>query len=215
MRNDSVKSEKITWMYAYILGGGKSNRMGRDKAFLKFGSKNLLDIVIECTSKIFKRVFLVGREYKSPLLTDSFYDEIEEIGPMGGIYTALKKTDEEFNFFIGMDYPFIDPEIVHQLAIITLEKSKDYKGFVPLAPDGLHPAFAIYGKSCLSGIKRCIELKNYTVNCIAYNNRIYYIDMVSLWGEKSLAKLRKNFININSYEEYEKTKKLWKRIKNS
>lgn len=184
------------------MGGGKSVRMNTDKAFLKYSGKSLIDITIECTSALFDKVFLVGRVYKHLLLSGCFDDKIHGIGPLGGIYTALKRTDKEYNFFIGVDYPFIDREMIVYLAYLTIKKAPLYDGCIPVAPDGMHPLFAFYGKSCLSSVTRCIAEKNYSIRCIARYSKIYVVSLIDEMGETNINKIKKNFTNINNYEEY-------------
>jgi molybdopterin-guanine dinucleotide biosynthesis protein A len=216
----------ITSMNAYILGGGRSSRMSRDKAFLEYGGKHLIDITIECIAAIFGSVYLVGRSYSSPLLTGCIEDEISDIGPLGGIHTALKSTDKLYNFFVGIDYPNIDRTLV--LALFSLFKSRtpQYEGLIPIAPDGPHPLFAFYSKSCLPSVERCIGKKDYRIRCIARYSNIYFSPLLQDLSEANLEEvdpdedkkkmIERSLININSYDDYilsKKTKR--KKIKNN
>ena len=106
---------------AFILGGGKSLRLNRDKAFLRYRDKYFIDIVIDCCASLFGSVHLVGKQYHHPGLDGCMDDEIRGVGPLGGILTALKGTDAELNFFVGVDYPLISPEVVSYLADVALK----------------------------------------------------------------------------------------------
>lgn len=209
--------KKIRSMNAYILGGGSSNRMKRDKAFLEYGGKHLIDITIECVAGLFSRVYLVGRSYSSPLLAGFIDDEISGIGPLGGIHTALKNTNTERNFFVGIDYPYIDKNLILDLLSLYKSRIPQYEGLIPVAPDGPHPLFAFYDKSCLSSVEKCIAKKDYRIRCIASHSRIYFATLPQDLEEVNLEEvdlrkskkemIERSLININSFEDYILSKK--------
>ncbi len=212
--------KKIYDTNAYVLGGGTSSRMKKDKAFLNYDGKLLIDISIERVHSLFERVFLVGRDYKSPLLTRCLHDEVTGIGPLGGILTALMHTDREHNFFIGMDYPCTDGRFI--LALHSLFKSRplQYEGLIPIGPDGPHPLLAFYDKSCLSSVESCIAEKAYRILCIARRSRIYFSNLLKDLEKADLVEsdldgdkreiIERNLININSDRDYILSKRLKK-----
>jgi len=187
---------------AFILGGGKSQRFGKDKASVEYRGKKFIDIVIECTASLFNKVYLVGRKYEHPHLDGFFFDDYQGIGPIGGIYTALRRTDRCINFFVGIDYPFIDPEIIQYLSDKMLKKASLYDGCVPVMPDGPHPLFAFYSKPCFEAAKRCISDHCYRLKCIAKYSKIWYPCISPQIKTIDFKKFQKNFININHYIEY-------------
>jgi molybdopterin-guanine dinucleotide biosynthesis protein A len=198
--------KKLNRMNAYILGGGKSSRMKRDKAFLHLGTVPFIDIVADCTSKLFDRVYLVGKTYRHPHLTGSLRDEIEGIGPLGGIYTALRHTDKEYNFFIGVDYPLINHKIILYLASFFKKGNNDFQGIIPVTPDGPHPLFSYYTKSCLPAVERCIAMKNYRVQCISSFNRIRYVELAAEMSKENFESQKRSFSNINDQEDLKKAR---------
>ncbi|MGQ9615492.1 MAG: molybdenum cofactor guanylyltransferase [Spirochaetota bacterium] len=194
--------QKHSSINAFILAGGKSSRIDTDKAFLKYRGKYFIDIISEGISTLFEKIYLIGKDYHNRFLAGSYVDEIEGIGPLGGIYTALKKTDKQINFITGTDYPFIDPEIIAYLINEIKDKSKNYHALVPVMPDGPHPLCAFYKRACLPAITRCIDEGNNRVLCIARYTPLLYYDMIKESRIFSPEKLRRNFININSNEDY-------------
>jgi molybdopterin-guanine dinucleotide biosynthesis protein A len=126
--------------------------MSTDKAFLTYGNRHLIDITIECISSITGRVFVVGKKYNHPLLSGSLKDGIQDIGPIAGILAALRHSDTDYNFFTGVDYPFIDERLILILLSLLKQKGSEYEGIIPVAPDGPHPLFAFYRKSCLPSV---------------------------------------------------------------
>jgi molybdenum cofactor guanylyltransferase len=81
----------------YILAGGKSSRMGADKGLLLLEGKPMIQYVIEQMQLIFDKVVIVSNnpEYKKFGL-DVIPDLIKDIGPAGGIYTALHHSGTKF-----------------------------------------------------------------------------------------------------------------------
>ena len=91
-----------TRINAFILGGGKSRRLKSDKAFLQHRGRFFIDIVTECAASIFSNVYLVGKNYEHPQLQGSYPDDVDNAGPLGGILTALRRTDTGLNFFVAL-----------------------------------------------------------------------------------------------------------------
>lgn len=83
----------------FILAGGESRRMGRDKAALEWGNGFLLDHMVQLLSTVAGRVRVVGRE--------ELPDRIPGKGPLGGILTALEATDTEENLIVAVDLPLL------------------------------------------------------------------------------------------------------------
>jgi molybdopterin-guanine dinucleotide biosynthesis protein A len=191
-------------IHTFVLAGGRSSRLNMDKAFLRYDGRYFIDIVIECAASLFGAVTLVGKRYEHPALLGCLDDDVEGVGPLGGILTALRRTSSRLNFFVGIDYPFIDAEVLAYLAGAALKNGARADGLVPRMPDGLHPLHAFYAASCLGAVERCIEARSYRVQCIAKGARILQHDIPSVCAESGLTleRFEKNFVNINSYEEY-------------
>jgi len=189
---------------AFILAGGKSRRFGEDKALLLNRGKRFIDIVIESAAVVCSAVYTVGREYGHPRLSGCYKDEISGIGPIGGIHTALKHTDTNMNFFVGIDYPFIDPGIIRYLLAMALDTCSHYDGLVPVMPDGAHPLFAFYKKICLHATEKCISNNIYRLRCIAGKSSIHHYRITPQIEDPAFSRFQKNFININHYSDYMK-----------
>ena len=190
---------------AFILGGGKSLRLNRDKAFLLYRGRYFIDIIIECCSSLFKSVHLVGKQYEHPSLSGCMDDEIRGVGPLGGMLTALHATNTELNFFVGVDYPLIDTRVVSLLADEAVTQHEAGKlGLIPVMPDGPHPLFAFYGAACLPAVGRCINDASLRVQCIAGHTPIHYLDMTTIQDGPGSAALERNFVNINHVHDMKK-----------
>src|SRR4051812_4485536 len=99
---------------AFILAGGNSSRMGRDKATLSLQGRTLLERVRELASTVTQQVRVVGsrERYGSAAVEDVY----EARGPLGGIHAALLATKTELNLVLSVDTPFVAPEFLQYLA---------------------------------------------------------------------------------------------------
>ena len=91
----------ITSTNGFVLAGGQSRRMGRDKASMPWGRLSLLDHMLSLLSTVADPVRVVGRA--------EFPDRILNKGPLGGILTALEASDREANLFLAVDLPLLTP----------------------------------------------------------------------------------------------------------
>jgi molybdopterin-guanine dinucleotide biosynthesis protein A len=85
----------------FILAGGQSRRMGRDKAALNWGNRSLLDHMVHLLSTVADRVRVVGR--------GDLPDRVAGKGPLGGILTALEASETEENLVVAVDLPLLTP----------------------------------------------------------------------------------------------------------
>jgi molybdenum cofactor guanylyltransferase len=128
---------------AVILAGGKSSRMGRDKARLEIGGQSLLARQIQLMQKIGAgEIFVSGRsdrddaEFGCPVLTDRF----AEAGPLAGIERALAAAAWPWLLVVAVDMPNLTPDILRRL----IERSRGATGVIPRVGGRLQPLAAIY-----------------------------------------------------------------------
>jgi molybdopterin-guanine dinucleotide biosynthesis protein A len=106
----------ITSTNGFILAGGKSRRMGQDKATLRWGNSSLLEHIIHLLSTVAAPVRVVGR--------GEFLDTIPDKGPLGGILTALQATDRASNLFLALDLPLLTPDFLRMFHSRFLKSEK-------------------------------------------------------------------------------------------
>jgi len=111
--------EKLS-MTGIILAGGKSSRMGRDKAFLRFGDGTLLEHLVFLLESIFEETLIVvGQKDKLEGLalgkTKVYEDLIKARGPLGGIYTGLCYSKSKASCILTCDMPLVDEVILREL----------------------------------------------------------------------------------------------------
>lgn len=137
-----------------ILVGGKSRRMGQDKALLDVQGKTLFERALEPFQASFAQLLLIGDrperfvQYGVPVLPDLFPGS-----SLGGLYTGLYHAATEYVFVTSCDLPFPNREILRSVCCL-----KDgYDAVVPCSASGSEPLFACYRKSCLAPMRDLLE----------------------------------------------------------
>jgi molybdenum cofactor guanylyltransferase len=101
---------------AFVLAGGKSTRMGTDKAVLSLHGRTLLETALTAARAAAQQVAIIG----PPELYGPHARVIADIypgcGPLGGIHAALSNTKTEFNVILAVDTPFISADLLAYLA---------------------------------------------------------------------------------------------------
>ncbi|HKW30639.1 MAG TPA: molybdenum cofactor guanylyltransferase [Verrucomicrobiae bacterium] len=134
---------------AVILAGGKSLRMGQDKAWLEIGGQTLLarqiKLAHECGAE---EVFISGRVDKdySQFACPVLYDRWAEAGPLAGIRRALEETSSSRLLVLAVDMPWLTPVVLRKLA----EHRRGEMGMVPRVGSRIEPLAAIYPKLAAS-----------------------------------------------------------------
>jgi molybdenum cofactor guanylyltransferase len=179
-----------------ILVGGKSKRMGRDKAFLEIDGKTLFERVLDLFRENFHRVVLAGNRaerfaaYNLPIIADLYPGSA-----LGGIYTGLQHSETEYIFVSSCDLPFPNREILRYICSLR----DGYDAVVPCTANGYEPLFALYSKACLRPIKGLLE----SGECCAY---AYFPQiMVRYLPHDEVSRLDRDgkaFTNINTPEEF-------------
>lgn len=100
---------------AVILAGGKSRRLGRDKAAVELAGQAMLARMVSLARCVCPNVFISGRD-PAPLVTDVpwFLDEAPGLGPLGGIITALERFQRAC-LILSCDLPLLDEATLRTL----------------------------------------------------------------------------------------------------
>ena len=189
-----------------ILAGGKSSRMGTNKALLKIDGETLIErminIVNSCTEKLM--IITNNPEEFSFLNVETFQDVIKGAGPLGGIYTALKHCQSTHCLVIACDLPFLSKELLQLLY-------KQGTAYDVLAVDGgkgVEPLCAVYSKNCIPIIEKQLIAGKHRVTDFysSVNTKILY------WEQNSRLFHNKMFFNINTPEDLKKAEKINKKL---
>ena len=188
-------------MSAVILAGGKSSRMGQDKAFLKIGNRTIVEYQLQRLSPLFEELLLSTNlpEKFAHLGLETVQDFIPDRGPLVGIYSSLLRARYSHLFAIACDMPFISPGLITYMK----EDCKDYDVTVPETERGLEPLHAIYSKTCLPVMKEYMDKKDGKGRVIEFFPEVK-VRVVTREEISSIPGGNEAFLNFNTMEEYRK-----------
>ena len=196
----------------FVLMGGKSSRMGADKAFLKIENETFLERAINTLSTVCEnRIKVVLSQTQTNLIeklppnVSPVFDIFENRGALGGIYTALKNCETKFAVILAVDLPLMTSETIEKLAEITLLSNK-FVATVPRQNDGrLQPLSAIY--LARYAVRPLEKLMNEN-DSASVNDFIELIAPRLVGQDKLTSNPNKNlFFNVNHPSEYEELTK--------
>ena len=197
-----------------ILAGGQSKRMGKDKLFLEFNNKKLIEHTIDKVKKYLKKVIIITNQdnkffSKNNLITVE--DCIEgQLGPLVGILTAMKWAKENLNkcswiATFPCDTPFFPESIIE--SFIKESEKKESLILCASSHGRKHNIFGLWSLDLYDKLKDDLINKK--------------VRKVQDWTEKNKIKNLEftfkdydPFFNINTEKDLEFAKKLSKKIKN-
>ena len=182
---------------AFVLAGGRSSRMGRDKALLSFGDQSLLQRALQTVAAASSKAYIVG----SKDLYGEFGTIVEDIfpgcGPLGGIHAALSSTDTDLNLILSVDMPRMTGEFLRWL--IARAKTKPELITVPEAAGGLQPLCATYRKAAAGFAEEALRRGEYKIGRLFSQVPTCIISESEILAAGFSPEL---FQNINTPEEY-------------
>ncbi len=197
--------QKVTHIAGAVLSGGKNTRIGGiNKAYIKVKETYILSRTVSILKDIFDEIIIVTnnpKEYKQ--LNNKYIiitDTIKNIGPLGGIHSALLHTNKEAVFFAACDMPYLHNEIIQKQ--ISIFNNHNCDAVIPRIGPHIEPLHAIYRKNIINKIDLLIkDTRNYSVRNLLNVIDVRFLDL----EENNLN--RKVFTNINTPEDLEKIKK--------
>jgi molybdopterin-guanine dinucleotide biosynthesis protein A len=185
-----------------ILSGGKSTRMGKNKAFIEIEGIPIIHRIHSLFERLFKEIIIVTEQKKlfSNLNARIYSDLIPNRGVLGGLYTGLFFSSFRFSFCVACDMPYLKECIIRCL----IRKTGNYDVVVPKTEDGLQPLHALYSKNCLEPIKKNIEQRKCKIIDFYPMVKVKIVDEHEFL---SMDPMRESFINVNTPEELRLIKK--------
>jgi molybdopterin-guanine dinucleotide biosynthesis protein A len=176
----------------YLLSGGKSSRMGNDKALKLLHGKTMIEHVITQLETEVDSVVIVSdhpnhASFGKPVINDL----IKNIGPAGGIYSALSHSITEKNFIVSCDMPYITSEGIRFL----INHSQDFEITFPKL-EYPQPLFGVYSKKCLPLWEKLIQSGQLSLRQLILHFKLNLLPVndSNIYSEKF-------FSNINSPSE--------------
>jgi len=146
-----------------ILSGGESSRMGKEKGLCLLQGKPLIEYSFDLLKKFCDSIIISSNNNVYEYLGCQIVkDEVQGIGPAGGIYSCLRASRNDENFIISCDMPMVTGGLIRYL----LSHKKDFDALIPLFNGFPEPLCAFYHKSCIPVFKKSIEQGEYKIQNI-------------------------------------------------
>jgi len=154
---------------AAVLSGGRSRRMGAEKALLDVGGASLLERALRAFGERFQRLLVsvssegpsasceevVLRARREGLRVDVVADlRAARDGPLAGIEAILAALEGPAALFVPADAPAIEPRLIDAL---LSRAAGDVRGVVPCWSGGVEPLFAVYGRGLLDDVRELLD----------------------------------------------------------
>lgn len=143
-----------------VIAGGKSSRMGRDKAFIRYGDKFLIEYSLKLLQEYCDEIFISAGDDHERFLHLGFtivLDEHKGIGPIAGIHAALKKARNPYLLVLPCDTPFLQCSTIFSITRFAPLHKAVYAELESKA----EPLIACYSKDLLLPIEQMIREENY------------------------------------------------------
>ena len=144
---------------AVIFAGGKSSRMGEDKALLPFAHyPTLTEFQYDKLSTLFDKVYISAKENKFDFDCIVIQDNYTEDSPLIGLISVFETLKAEEVFILSVDAPFVNKETIEKL--LKHNESK-FDVVVAESPSGVQPLCGLYKRSILPLAYTQLEKENH------------------------------------------------------
>jgi molybdopterin-guanine dinucleotide biosynthesis protein A len=194
-----------------VQAGGKSSRMGQDKALMPFLGQPLVQRVLQRVRPLADEVLLITHRSEDysflniPLLAD----EIPGRGALGGLYTALLRASQPLVLVAACDMPFINPDLLALQRDLLLSGS--YDAVIPRTGSGIEPFHAVYRRAaCLPAVEAALQADKWRMDSwlSAANVRFLTQEEAAELGGVQEDDFMLSFWNLNTPEDFTKAESL-------
>ena len=186
----------------FVLAGGKSSRMGTNKALLSLNGTTLLQRSKQVLETICEKVFILGSRELYSGFGGCYEDIYPNCGPLGGIHVALLHSRTPFNLITAVDTPFLAPEFLSYM----LERAMQSSALVTAPETGcyIEPVCCVYSRDFLPIAEAALKAGNYKIVPLFPKERTLIITETELrqfaWGPEI-------FDNLNTPEDFERARR--------
>jgi len=213
-------SEKLP-VHGFVLAGGKSTRMGTDKALLEFHGRPLVEIAVEKLREFCAEVSIAGNREDLNCFAPVVREERMDCGPAAGIEAGLKAAQQEWAMFVPVDVPLVPGELLQRWAERVINANEDVEAVEamgPLVGDRLkvlgrsQPAFCILRQEVLATVSSALDRRERRLETIFEATRwdlgvaaMVEMDAAEIYVDRrpTSEDLERWFLNVNTPEDLE------------
>jgi molybdopterin-guanine dinucleotide biosynthesis protein A len=194
----------LTPTSAVVLAGGRSSRLGQDKAFLRINGQFLIETILEKLAQLSDEVIVVAddiekyEQFEAVVVGDVFPGQ----GALGGIYSGLRAATRGRSLVVACDMPFLNLSLLSYMQGLAPQ----YDVVIPRMGRLTEAVHAIYSYNCLPFIEEQLQAGDLRIISFFPQVRVRYVDCdeMDTFDPKHLS-----FFNINSQADLDKARELW------
>jgi molybdopterin-guanine dinucleotide biosynthesis protein A len=138
-----------------VLAGGRSSRMGRDKALVAIGTTTLLQRSVDLLRPHVNEILVIGDPSKYRVTHATVIaDDDPGKGPLGGLVTGLRRAGHDHLMVVACDMPGLNDRFIQHM---QLGPTGESDAVVPEHNGHLEPLAACYHRRCLGPFEACIS----------------------------------------------------------
>ena len=201
--NEKLGHKAQSDVTAFVLAGGKSERMGQDKATMRLASgRTLLENALAVAGAVAGQVGIVGapQKYASYAWAGELVEDVfPGRGPLGGIHAALAASTTEWNVFLAVDLPGVTAALLEWILKMARESAAQVT--VASVGGGLQPLCGVYRKSFRERAEKALEEGHNKVDASFDRGSLRILAEEEVRAAGFLPEM---FVNVNTPEEFQK-----------
>ena len=136
-------SEAKLPVHGFVLAGGKSSRMGRDKALLELGGRPMVQIAVEKLQSFCAQVWIAGNRDDLASFAKVVREQRMDAGPAAGIEAGLRAAEQPWALFVPVDVPLVPVELLRRWATEVVRDREHGLAVSHLRVGGDQPTFCM------------------------------------------------------------------------
>jgi molybdenum cofactor guanylyltransferase len=196
-------------VHGFVLAGGKSSRMGEDKALLQFCGRPMVEIAVEKLRGFCAEVWIAGNREDLAEFAPVVQEARVAVGPAAGVEAGLGAATQEWALFVPVDVPLVPEELLRRWCVEAMRVGMTVSF---LGIGGKQPAFCLLKRERLKAFSRSLDggerrlevLLNRTAEADGYASWVY--DEDELYGQigesaPDQETVQRWFANVNTPED--------------
>lgn len=183
-----------------VLAGGRSRRLGVDKALLRLGGRSLIERVVDSLRELSDDILVVTNapERFVDVLDNVRYvpDALPYSAALVGVYSGLRAARHDYALVVACDMPFLNVGLLRYL----VSRAVDCDVVIPRHPQGLETLHAVYSKACLTPMERQLQADELVIVDFFRQVRVCYVEQAQL---AAFDPEGRSFVNINTPADLE------------
>ena len=192
---------------AILLAGGKSSRLGTDKAKVKLDGESVMINSIAGKLSLLSDDIVVstnGRRYDDITIQVRWATDVKpSAGSLMGLYSGLLAVNNDYAIAVACDMPFINIELLKYMISLP----RDYDALLPKIGDKTEQLYSIYSKKCLPKMEKFMDAGHLKITSFLDEINVKYVfeDIINKYDPQHLS-----FFNVNTAEQLKEAQDILK-----